>query len=92
MMRMKWDMNVYVRLSQVDEEMGEGERKGYWRVKKIEIWYMYTYDDSIAKPTKHWTKREWGNGNVMEGLSMFKVYCINVGMITMKSPHITNIC
>jgi hypothetical protein len=29
MMRMKWDMNVYVRLSQVDEEMGEGERKGY---------------------------------------------------------------
>jgi hypothetical protein len=36
---------------------GGGERKGYQGVKRIKVHYIYTYEDSIIKPTKHCLKK-----------------------------------
>jgi hypothetical protein len=40
---------------------------------------------------KHYLKKqgERSNENVMEGVNLFKVYCTQYGIITMKSPHIS---
>jgi hypothetical protein len=44
----------------------------------IEMHYVYTYEDSIMKPTKHFLKRGKKIGgrskNIMEGVSLLKVY------------------
>jgi hypothetical protein len=41
----------------VGDCLGEGiswgrERKGYWEVKRVQVYYIDTYDDSIMKLTK----------------------------------------
>jgi hypothetical protein len=55
---------------------------------------MSTHEDSIMKPTKHClkegAKRERKNGNIMEGVSLFKELCM-YGIITMKSLCIINV-
>jgi hypothetical protein len=40
----------------------EGERKEYWGVKRTKVYYIYTHEDSIMKPTKHWSREEEGEG------------------------------
>jgi hypothetical protein len=39
----------------------KGERKGYARMKKMEVCYIRTYEDTIMKPINHCLK-EWGKG------------------------------
>jgi hypothetical protein len=31
----------------------EKDKKGYQEVKRVEVYYMCTYEDSITKPAKH---------------------------------------
>jgi hypothetical protein len=40
---------------QMTERQREG--KGYWRMKKMYVCYIYTYEDSKLKHTKHCWKR-----------------------------------
>jgi hypothetical protein len=48
------------------------------------------------KPTKHFEnggKRVWKNGNIMKGGWIYSKYTVCMyGIITMKLPHIINIC
>jgi hypothetical protein len=46
----------------------------------MEVHYVYTYEDSIMKPTNECLKKgEWGgNGNIMEGVNLFRVCCMCV--------------
>jgi hypothetical protein len=63
------------------------------RVKRMKVFCMYTYEDSMVKPVKHCLKEEGrgrGNGNITKGVNLFKLHCIN-GIITMKSPYIINV-
>jgi hypothetical protein len=62
----KWDMNVYGGLSG-----GRGQREGIREVKRMEICFIYTYEDNIVKPIEHckWGGEGKGDGmeNTMEG-------------------------
>jgi hypothetical protein len=47
------------------------------------------------KPTKHFEKgggERNRNENKMEGAKLFTVYYAIYGVITVKSPHIINVC
>jgi hypothetical protein len=50
-------------------------------MKRIEVHCIYTYGDSIMKPTKGYLKK-WGGGraegNIMEEVHLFKVYCTHL--------------
>jgi hypothetical protein len=62
--------------------------------KGLKICYMYMFEDSIMKPTKHCLKRgreSWGSGNIGEGANLFKLQCTHEGITTMKSPPIINV-
>jgi hypothetical protein len=55
--------------SQLD---GQGERKGYRGVKKMEVCYIYAYEDSTKKPIKYSErkgkeKKERRKRNIMKG-------------------------
>jgi hypothetical protein len=88
MMMIKWDMNVYGRLpGGIRKRRRRKER--ILRGEEMEIWYIYTYEDSITKPNKHCLKKErvgeWkcnGESEHVQGVMY------NVGMITMKSPKL----
>jgi hypothetical protein len=60
------------------------------RDEEMEVCYIYTYEGSIMKPTKHCLKegrkRERGNGNVMEGMN-----CMHIWNYHNEFPHITNV-
>jgi hypothetical protein len=45
-------MNVIGRV-RGDSEREERERKGHLVVKRMEVHFIYTYEDSIMRPTKH---------------------------------------
>jgi hypothetical protein len=47
---------------------------------KMEVCYIYTYEDRIMKPTKHClkTRSGGGNGNIMQRVNLFKVYCMEL--------------
>jgi hypothetical protein len=46
------------------------------------IYFIYTCEDTIMKPTKHCLKKVRGgrerNGNIMEAINLFKVYYMHV--------------
>jgi hypothetical protein len=59
---------------------------------RIEVGYIYIYvfEDNIMRPTKHGLKEgeeEEDNGNMMEGMNLFKVH----GIITLNFPHIITV-
>jgi hypothetical protein len=49
-------------------------------VKRIEVVYIYTYECHNETQQTIWKrgKRQRGNGNIMEGVKLFKVYCMHV--------------
>jgi hypothetical protein len=49
-------------------------------VKRIEVVYIYTYECHNETHQTIWKrgKRQRGNGNIMEGVKLFKVYCMHV--------------
>jgi hypothetical protein len=65
-------MNVNGELSRGISIREEGEKRILW-VKRFEVCFMYTHEDSIMKPTKYFRKRgrRGGNGNIMEGVNLY---------------------
>jgi hypothetical protein len=50
------------------------------RVLRTKVHFKYTYEDSIMRLTKHYLERregKGGNGDIMEGVNLFKVYCMH---------------
>jgi hypothetical protein len=61
-----------------DQWEGEREKKGYWRVKRIDVCDLYTREDSIVKLTKHffWKKEgveEWYDDIPSSSLGLTKI-------------------
>jgi hypothetical protein len=47
----------------------------------MEVKCIYTHEDSIMKPTKHCLRKERKervNGNITEGVNLFKLHCTHV--------------
>jgi hypothetical protein len=69
------------------------EGRGHWGAED-EVCGICTYEDSMTNPTKHCLKEGEegrGDGNIIEGVNVFRVHC-TYGTITMKFPHIINVC
>jgi hypothetical protein len=45
------------------------DKRQYWKVKRLKVYYMYDCEDCIMIPTKSYQKRE-GGGNIMEGVNV----------------------
>jgi hypothetical protein len=49
-------------------EEDEGDKRGYLEVKRLKVYYMHMYEDSIMKPTKYCLKWEYnGGGELVQG-------------------------
>jgi hypothetical protein len=71
-------MTVYSRPSQGIHGGGDGERKRYKAVKRMEVHHICIYEYSIMKPTKRCLKGQGTGveiGNIMKGTNLFKVHC-----------------
>jgi hypothetical protein len=51
-------MHVYGGLPQGETNGREGGKEMTLRCERMEVHYIYTYEDSIMKPTKHCLKRK----------------------------------
>jgi hypothetical protein len=48
------------------------------RGEEMEVHFIYSYKNSIMKPIKLYLKKGGENGNIMEGVNLFKVHCMCV--------------
>jgi hypothetical protein len=81
-------MNVYIWRT----VWGEGKER-LLRVKRMEVRFIYTYEDSIMKHTKHCLKEgeETGDENISEGVNLLKILHTHVLNIPIKCSHAINV-
>jgi hypothetical protein len=42
------------------------------------VHYIYTYENNVMKPTKHWKSGKEANGNTMQGVNLINLYYLCV--------------
>jgi hypothetical protein len=58
----------------------------------MEVCYIYAYEDSIMKHTlfEKERRRSRKNGKIMDGVNLFKIYCIHIWNYHSETPRIIN--